>query len=165
MNLKEKFIWNFTISICALALLWNLWNLYQLNSNANELYDKFLSESNNVGTDKLLQNKVSELESNYKYRDNLKFSISSDPADLNRVVSIDGNSGSKKRGSLYANSIVSRGNGRFTAIMNFKDKTYNVDKGDSIAGGVIIDINSTEVVFKKNDKEFRYNLSITNTLE
>tara|TARA_B100000131_G_C18007305_1_gene568998 strand:- start:482 stop:631 length:150 start_codon:yes stop_codon:yes gene_type:complete len=49
--------------------------------------------------------------------------------------------------------------------MNFKDKTYNVDKGDSIAGGVIIDINSTEVVFKKNDKEFRYNLSITNTLE
>ena len=105
------------------------------------------------------------MESNYKYRNNLKFSISSDPADLNRVVSIDGNSGSKKRGSLYANSIVSRGNGRFTAIMNFKDKTYNVDKGDSIAGGVIIDINSTEVVFKKNDKEFRYNLSITNTLE
>tara|TARA_B100000131_G_C18007305_1_gene568999 strand:- start:664 stop:978 length:315 start_codon:yes stop_codon:yes gene_type:complete len=96
MNLKEKFIWNFTISICALALLWNLWNLYQLNSNASELYDKFLSESNNVGTDKLLQNKVSELESNYKYRNNLKFSISSDPADLNRVVSIDGNSGSKK---------------------------------------------------------------------
>ena len=165
MNLKEKFIWNFTISICILALLWNLWNLYQLNSNANELYNKFLSEAKNVGTDKLLQNKVSELEGSYKYRDNLKFSISSDPADLNRVISIDGKSGSKKRGSLYANSIISRGNGRFTAIVNYKDKTYNVEKGDSIAGGIITNINSTEVVFEKNNKEFRYNLSITNTLE
>ena len=165
MNLKEKFIWNFVISISIICILWNIWNLYSLNSNANTLYNKFLSEYKNVGTDKNLEKKVTELESNYKYRDDIKFNISSDPSDLNRVVSMDGASGYKKRRSLYANSIISRGNGRFTAIMNYKDKTYNVEKGDSIAGGVITDINSTEVTFSKNDKKIKYNLSITNTLE
>ena len=165
MNLKEKFIWNFAITISVIALIWNIWNLYNLNSDASELFNKFVSESENVGTDDELQNKVSELENNYKYRDDMKFSISSDPSDLNRVISLDGTSGYKKRKNLYANSIVSRGNGRFTAIMNFKDKSYNVDKGDSIAGGVIVNITSTEVTFKKNNKEYKYNLSLSNTLE
>ena len=163
MNLREKFIWNLAISLSILIILWNIWNNYQLNLNANSFYDKFSSEE--VGTDKNLEEKVQELENNYQYRDEIKFKIFSDPSDLNRVVAIDGFTGYKKRKSLYANAIINRGNGRFTAIMNFKDKTFNTDKGDSIAGGIITEITATKVIFKKNDKITTYDLSLKKTLE
>ena len=49
--------------------------------------------------------------------------------------------------------------------MNYKEQSFNVVKGDSVAGGVIIDISPTEVTFNKNDKIIKYNLSIKNTLD
>jgi dUTPase len=49
--------------------------------------------------------------------------------------------------------------------MNFKDNTYNVEQGDSIAGGLITKITRTEVVFNKNNKEYIFSLSLKNTLE
>jgi len=101
----------------------------------------------------------------YKFRDNLTFNISSDPADLNRVVSIDGALRGKKRKSLWVSGIINRGNNNNIAIMNYKDQSFNVVKGDSVAGGVIVNITPTEVTFNKNDKTIRYNLSIHNTLD
>ena len=164
MNLKEKFIWNLAIGISSLAIIWSIWNLYILNTDTTKLYNKFLSDSKNIGTDDNLESKVLELETNYKFRDNMQFKISSDPADLNRVVAVGGN-GSKRKKTLYANGIINRGNGRLTALMNFKDNTYNVDQGDSIAGGLITKITTTEVVFNKNNKEYIFSLSLKNTLE
>jgi hypothetical protein len=164
MNLKEKFIWNLAIGISSLAIIWSIWNLYILNTDTTKLYTKFLSDSKNIGTDDNLESKVLELETNYKFRDNMQFKISSDPADLNRVVAVGGN-GSKRKKTLYANGIINRGNGRLTALMNFKDNTYNVDQGDSIAGGLITKITTTEVVFNKNNKEYIFSLSLKNTLE
>ena len=49
--------------------------------------------------------------------------------------------------------------------MNYKDQSFNVVKGDSVAGGVIESITPTEVIFNKNDKIIKYNLSIKNTLD
>ena len=164
MNLKDKFIWNLAIGISSIAIIWSIWNLYILNTDTTKLYNKFLSDSKNIGTDDNLESKVLELETNYKFRDNMQFKISSDPADLNRVVAVGGN-GSKRKKTLYANGIVNRGNGRLTAVMNFKDNTYNVDQGDSIAGGLITKITTTEVVFNKNNKEYIFSLSLKNTLE
>ena len=164
MNLKDKFIWNLAIGISSIAIIWSIWNLYILNTDTTKLYTKFLSDSKNIGTDDNLESKVLELETNYKFRDNMQFKISSDPADLNRVVAVGGN-GSKRKKTLYANGIVNRGNGRLTALMNFKDNTYNVDQGDSIAGGLITKITTTEVVFNKNNKEYIFSLSLKNTLE
>ena len=105
------------------------------------------------------------LENNYKFRDNLIFNISSDPADLNRVVSIEGSSSGKKRKSLWVSGIINRGNNNNIAIMNYKEQSFNVVKGDSVAGGVILDITPTEVIFNKNEKTIKYNLSIKNTLD
>ena len=165
MNLKDKFIWNLAIIISTLALLWSGWNLYNLNTEASILYYKFTNDKDSKGVDSILESKVLELEEKYTYRDNMKFKINADPADLNRVISLDGGTGSKKRKSLYADGIINRGNGRFIAIMNFKDNYHNVEKGDSLAGGLITEITSTEVVFTKNDKEYIFSLSLRNTLE
>ena len=134
-----------------------------MGSDANEYYNKLKNEE--VGTDKELENKVSDLENNYKFRDNLVFNISSDPADLNRVISVDGSPGGKKRKSLWVSGIINRGNNNIIAIMNYKDQSFNIVKGDSVAGGVIVDITPTEVIFNKNDKTIKYNLSIQNTLD
>jgi len=163
MNLREKFIWNLSLAIAAIVLILSMYNFFQIGANANEYYDKFKNEE--VGTDKELENKVSDLENNYKFRDNLVFNISSDPADLNRVVSVEGSSRGKKRKSLWVSGIINRGNNNNIAIMNYKDQSFNVVKGDSVAGGVIEDITPTEVIFNKNDKIIKYNLSIQNTLD
>tara|TARA_B100001250_G_scaffold74401_1_gene60805 strand:+ start:935 stop:1426 length:492 start_codon:yes stop_codon:yes gene_type:complete len=163
MNLREKFIWNLSLAIATIVLIFSIYNFFQIGTNANEYYDKFKSEE--VGTDKELEKKVSDLENNYKFRDNLVFNISSDPADLNRVVSVEGSSRGKKRKSLWVSGIINRGNNNNIAIMNYKDQSFNVVKGDSVAGGVIENITPTEVIFNKNDKIIKYNLSIKNTLD
>ena len=162
MNLREKFIWNLSLAIATIVLMLSMYNFFQLGANANEYYNKFKNEE--VGTDKELENKVADLENNYKFRDNLIFNISSDPADLNRVVSVEGSSRGKKRRSLWVSGIINRGNNNI-AIMNYKDQSFNVVKGDSVAGGLIEDITPTEVIFNKNDKIIKYNLSIQNTLD
>ena len=128
-----------------------MFNFFQIGTSANEYYDRFKNEE--VGTDKELENKVMNLENNYKFRDNLVFNISSDPADLNRVVSIEGSSSGKKRKSLWVSGIINRGNNNNIAIMNYKEQSFNVVKGDSVAGGVIVDITPTEVIFNKNEKK------------
>ena len=163
MNLREKFIWNISLTVASLAILISMFNFFQIGTSANEYYDRFKNEE--VGTDKELENKVMNLENNYKFRDNLVFNISSDPADLNRVVSIDGSSSGKKRKSLWVSGIINRGNNNNIAIMNYKEQSFNVVKGDSVAGGVILDITPTEVIFNKNEKTIKYNLSIKNTLD
>ena len=108
MNLREKFIWNLSLAIATIVLILSTYNFFQLRANANEYYNKFKNEE--VGTDKKLENKVSDLENNYKFRDNLVFNISSDPADLNRVVSVEGSSRGKERKSLWVSGIINRGN-------------------------------------------------------
>ncbi len=163
MNLREKFIWNISLTVASLAILISIFNFFQIGTSANEYYDRFKNEE--VGTDKELENKVMNLENNYKFRDNLVFNISSDPADLNRVVSIEGSSSGKKRKSLWVSGIINRGNNNNIAIMNYKEQSFNVVKGDSVAGGVILDITPTEVIFNKNEKTIKYNLSIKNTLD
>ena len=55
-----------------------MFNFFQIGTSANEYYDRFKNEE--VGTDKELENKVMNLENNYKFRDNLIFNISSDPS-------------------------------------------------------------------------------------
>ena len=63
MNLREKFIWNLSLAIATIVLIFSIYNFFQIGTNANEYYDKFKSEE--VGTDKELEKKVSDLENNY----------------------------------------------------------------------------------------------------
>jgi len=160
MNLRDKFLWNLVIGICSLALLWNIWNLYDMNHGTNQKLLNF--ENEQVGTDKELEKKVSDLENTYVKRDAMKFVMADNPVDLNRVVSLDGSSSSKKRGNLWVSGIVNRINNDPMALISYKDKTYNVVEGDSIAGGVITKITSTEVIFEKNDKITPFNLGVNN---
>ena len=163
MNLRDKFLWNLGILLSVLSIGWNSWNLYIMHDEAADLLSKFKREE--VGADKELETKVSELENKYLKRDAMRFIMTDNPVDLNRVISLDGLSNSKRRKNLWVSGIINRQGDTPMALINLKDKTYNVVKGDSIGGGVILDISSTEVVFKKNEKIHTYNLGINNNLE
>ena len=160
MNLKEKFIWNFTLVISSSVLIWNIWTIINENSDVNKFYKKYNIDSSEVGTDKEFENKVKELEKKYHERDLMSFNISSDPADLNRVIMVDQISG-KKRRNLWVSGII-EGNEKCIAILNYKDKSFNVSKGDSVAGGIILDITPTIVTFEKNNQLHTFDLSINN---
>ena len=164
MNLRDKFLWNLGIILSAVALIWSSWNLFNKNNESADSLKKF--ENEQVGTDNELQKKVSQLEKIYVDRDAVKFIIADNPVDLNRVISIDGGSNSKRRKNLWCSGIYTSNKTRtIIAQMVLKDKTYNVIKGDSIGGGQIVDITNTEVVFKKNEKVHTYKMGIDNNLE
>jgi len=157
MNLRDRFFWNIAILLCAIALLWNLWHLYNMSSETRKNVSKF--ENEQVGTDPELENKVSKLESIYIERDATEFIMAENPVDLTRVMNATGGS-KKRRKSIYVSGIINRANDSPMALMSVKDKTYNVVKGDSIAGGVIVNITATEVTFKKNSKISTFDLGV-----
>ena len=163
MNLRDKFLWNGVIILSLIAIIWTSWELYLVNVLSKELLSNYNHEE--VGTDEELEKKVLELENIYLKRDAMKFTMSDNPVNLNKVISLEGTSNSKRRKNLWVSGIINRGDDSPMALISFKDQTYNVTKGDSIAGGVIIDISNTEVIFKKNSKLYTYNLGINNNIE
>ncbi len=163
MNLRDKFLWNGAILLSMLTIAWTSWQLYTTNIKSKELLSNYNNEE--VGTDEELEKKVLELENIYLKRDAMKFTMSDNPVNLNKVISLEGSNNSKRRKNLWVSGIINRGNDTPMALINFKDQTYNVTKGDSIAGGIIVDISNTEVIFRKNSKLYTYNLGINNNIE
>tara|TARA_B100000686_G_C16000633_1_gene576459 strand:- start:26 stop:430 length:405 start_codon:yes stop_codon:yes gene_type:complete len=128
-----------------------------MSSQTRKNVSKFKNEQ--VGTDKDLENKVSNLENIYIERNAIEFIMSDNPVDLTRVISADGSS-KKRRKNIWVSGIINRANDSPMALINVKDKTYNIVKGDSIAGGVILDITATEVTFEKNNKISVFDLGV-----
>ena len=160
MNLRDKFIWNVALAFAFGAIAWCSWSLYNMNYDSNQLLKNYKQEL--VGTDEKLQNKVTELEEIYTYRNNIKFKVNDNPFDLSRVMGFTGSF--RGGGNLRVSGIVDH-NGSPMAIINYKDKKMNVVKGDSIAGGVIKNITSTEVTYRKNEQLYYFNLGIDNNIE
>ena len=160
MNLKEKFIWNLAIIISCFTFILNVWGVIERNIEVNEFYENFTKDKNGYGTNKDFEIKVKELEKKYHGRDLMSFNISNDPADLNRAIAFDQISG-KKRKNIWVSGII-EGKDKHIAILNYKDKSFNVSKGDSVAGGIITDITTTIVTFEKNNQLYTFNLSLKN---
>ena len=62
MNLRQKFLWNLTLFFSVIILLSATYYQYDRNTKVQKAYNKFINEE--VGTDKELQNMISELEQN-----------------------------------------------------------------------------------------------------
>ena len=158
MNLREKFIWNVLVGFAFVSVGWFGWGLFNKNSITNKLYDKYKNEQ--VGTDQSLQNKVNNLESVYKFRNENRFKVANNPFEVTRVLT--GGSGSGNKGQIYTTGIFKLENGQFKAAVNFKGKTYTVIKGDLLEGGKIIEVNEDAVVWEKNGNRKTLFLNIGN---
>ena len=161
MNLRDKFLWNMTIVLSTLAIIWTIWNVFNMSLEANKSLSLYKNEQ--VGADKTLESKVMELENIYIGRDSMKFRMVENPVDLNKVISMSfANGTSKRRKNLWVSSIYTGRSGQHIAIINYKDKEHKVSKGDSIAGGLITGISRTELIFEKNEKIHTYYLGLIN---
>jgi len=158
LNLRQKFIWNTVIAISTLVLLWNAWNQLYKHSDIKRAYIKYTNEE--IGTDKELQNMVTELEKNLNSRQTMKFRLKENPLDLTRVISIDGNFSSRGVKGIDCKGAWSNGNGSFTAVCNYRAKRYEITVGDSIGGGIVSDISATKIFIEKEDQTIMFNFGL-----
>ena len=125
----------------------------------NEYWRKF--DAAEIGTDKDLQSKVNQLETKLGIRDDFKFKMGNNPTNLSRVIGIAGLESyfGVGSGQIKVKGILSS-NGEFKSLIQFKNSTYYLEKGDTIAGGKIESITETNLVFsKKGDKDIIYTLN------
>ena len=160
MNLREKFLWNVAIAFSVLALSWNTWNLYSKNINVKKAYNKYKNEK--VGSDKELQNMVIDLEENLNDRKMLKFKIKENPLDLMKVISLDGSftSGGTAKKGIDCKMAWCNESGDCSALCNYKSKRFEVSVGDSIGGGIIKEITSSQVFIEKDNQNISFNFGL-----
>jgi len=151
MNLREKFIWNIIVMFSMSVLLWNGWQQFNKHTEVDKAYKKFINEE--VGTDKELQNMVSDLEENLNARQNLKFKPKENPLDLTRVIILDGEISSRGVKGIECSGIITDKDGGIETICTYRATRYVVAVGDSIGGGVVSDISSNKVYIKKNKED------------
>jgi hypothetical protein len=134
------------------------YTLYNLQVDINEYWRDF--DSAEIGTDKDLQSKINELENKLGMRDNFKFKMLNNPTNLSRVIEIAGLESQFGIGSGQINvkGILTSKN-KFKALIQFKNSTYYLEKGDTVAGGKIKSITESNLVFSKNGEEIIYNLN------
>ena len=154
MNARMKAIWNLSIALGLVVILFSSYQLYNIQEEINILKLNF--ENEEIGTDRLLQKNIKNLEANLKKRDEFNFNIENSPTDLTNVVQFDGYDPRFNRNSknIYVTAIISSSkSNKNKAIILYRDNEFTLMKGDSIAGGLITEITTTEVKFNKNGSE------------
>ena len=166
MNKKSIALWNITIIISLFITLMLIYNNYQSYQTTIGLWEDFKNQE--IGTDKILQNKVKKIENDFMKRENYKFVIDDSPTELSNVIAFDGFdprfAGSSKY--IYVTAIVTApSTNKHMAIVRYRDMEYTVEAGDSIAGGVISSIMEKEVEFSKNGKSYNFYKGLDSSIE
>jgi len=73
MNKKSIALWNITIIISLVITAFLFYNNYQSYQATIELWEDF--ENQEIGTDKILQDKVKKIENDFMKRENYKLKI------------------------------------------------------------------------------------------
>jgi len=159
MNLRQKFIWNIVLAISVIVLLSNSYSQYGKHNNVKKAYNKFINEE--VGTDKELQNMISELEQNLSSRQNTKFKLKDNPLELTKVILLDGVASSLTgQKGIDCKAAWSNRDGTFTAMCFYKTGRYEVTIGDSIGGGIVKDVTDSKVFIYKDEKELMFDFGL-----
>ena len=151
MNLREIFIWNVLVG---LSVVTTFYFIYVDYNNYNKYTKKWKEYSNEeLGTDNELSNKIMELETKLKQKDEYVFKFKNNPTDLRRIIEIEG---MESYFGISSDDIKVYGKVGNRAIVQYKGTTYKVTAGDSIAGGKITILDNEKLVFLKDDEEKHY---------
>ena len=150
MNLKQKLFWNILTGISALIILFMAYSTYTLNKQLSKFESKLAKEE--AGSDTELRDMIEELEVNYSSRANTKFKMNMDPTNLGRALNIEGLEDYYLLGSgkIYVASLLTNKQNITTAQILYKGKKYNLTSGDTLAGGKIIELTPTKLIFEKD---------------
>jgi len=154
MDLRQTFFWNVLMVISAITILYSGYQIWLANEQKNELWNTYNTEQ--IGTDKILQGKVSKLEEDLTIRKESEFKLKEDPTNLANVIPIgDGYSFYRGSSALRVETFFISANGAPRVVLNHRSVNHVASEGDSVAGGVIVAINKNEIEFMK-DGEMKY---------
>jgi hypothetical protein len=156
MNLRQKFIWNIVLGISSIVLIWNSYYQFYEHIDIRDAYRRFNNEE--VGTDKELQKMIIDLEENLSSRQNMKFRLKENPLELTKVIRLDGNNASLtgQKGIDCKGGFCDQ-DGICYAMCIDKTGRYTVAAGDSIGGGVVINVTKSKISIYKDEKELIFN--------
>ena len=160
MTKRENLLWQIILVIVCIAIIYNCFLLYQLNSNSNLLWRNYNNEE--IGTDKLLQQKVQKLEMNLQNKKDFTFKMKKNPSDLSAVIDIEGINAMGKYRHFKLETAYEDSKGKWWAYVTIDKNSFKVGENDSIAGGMILNVNKNGLVFEINDEKFNYKLGRNN---
>ena len=153
MNLREIFVWNFLVGFSVVTTFYFIYVDYNNYTKYNTRWEEYSNEE--LGTDKELSDKIIALETKLKKKEEYIFKYKNNPTDLRRIIEIEG---MESYFGISSNDIKVYGKVGDRAIVQYKGRTYKVTQGDTIAGGQIITLNNTELVFFRDDEEVHFSL-------
>jgi len=158
MKKRENLLWQIVLIVGLLAILFNGYELYNMNNDVMQLWENF--EKEEIGTDRKLTNMVERLEINLEERLNSTFEIEPDknPSNLETVYKFgDRESIGNRHFKVELCGKLPNGGKVYCKItLPNEDRMLKVFVGDTVADGTIksIDRKKSKVVFVKNGKEF-----------
>ena len=167
MDKRENLLWQMILIIAFIAVAYVGYALYFDNDGYTKLLEDF--ESEEIGTDKDLKEKVQKLEISLKEKQDFitdgsesKYYIApeNNPSNLMSVIQIEGFA---SRGSQHLKIDNIRYSKRYkgykaTLINSYGDIVFNLSLNDTISGGKIVDMGSDFVVFEKDNERFTYDM-------
>tara|TARA_B100001250_G_C19521626_1_gene666284 strand:+ start:58 stop:540 length:483 start_codon:yes stop_codon:yes gene_type:complete len=155
MNKRENLLWKIVLIIALFAIIYNGYILYNMNNESTYLWEKY--EKEDIGTDKKLQNKVERLEKSLQDKKEFKFKMKQNPSDLSAVIDFDGlNSMGIFRHFKLQSIWYSKRRGKYMAQLETATNSNYYSEKDTLAGGTIVNITETTVIFEKDGETFKY---------
>ena len=149
MNLKQKLFWNI-LTICSVIIVfYMLYSTYSLNTELSTFEKRLAQEE--VGSDTELRTMIAKLEKNYSGRELKKFKMKEDPTHFGRALKIPELEGHYLSGSgkIHVDFIWINESNLTTAAITYRNKRYHLSQGDTLAGGKIIKLSPTKLIFEK----------------
>jgi len=157
MNLRTKFIWDILVTVSVVIMLVAGYQLYHIIRETNHFWETYRNET--IGTDKELTDRVLALEEKLQQRADYRFKVKEVPTDLTKVIALDGTN----LGAYYGMTNVRFSAGitgkEAHAVAHYRDQTFTVTVGDSIAGGVVKDISPETVTFERDGEVVIHHLT------
>ena len=168
MNKRENLLWKMVVTIAVIGIAYSTYTLYYSNDDYTLLINTF--ESEEIGTDKELKEKVQKLEVSLKEKQDFitdgsetKYYIAPEdnPSNIMSVIDIEGFESMGSQHLKIENIWYSRKNNNYKAnlINSYGQLISYMTVNDTISGGQIIAIGDNYVVFQKDNETFTYNLT------
>ena len=139
------------MGISAISIIYFSYNIYSYRSDLVKFKKELIAEVD--GDDKELKRMIGDLENNYYNRSNYKFVIKNDPTNLSRALSIDGLENFYLGGNNKINlEFIWEKDDVTKAAIQYNNKMYFLSLGDTLAGGKIIELSNTKLIYKKDDE-------------
>jgi len=145
MDIKATYIWKLLTAISILIIVYFVYIDINQVIDHNDLLEKFNSQE--IGTDLALQNKISDLEKALAEKENYLFELENNPTNLSRIIHIEG---LESFFGISSKDIILKGIAGNKALIMYQNNHYSLVVNDTISGGEIVSIDEKSIEFEKD---------------